>query len=226
MLNHDEHAIQIMKDFVEGRIDIMAFKHEFDNYAIIKKTLESDPLCPQNTHYLLPEDENIIRYLETMCWLKVSGQLNVWGEIRRFLLRYKYSFSPTKYYEDKHSFLLDIQPRWLDILDEDFLYNEIISKAPAGLSKAKRIAWCKSKIKELFVFDKKPPLWIHSPEWPILDNKPLVFKKQVEHDAREVDFIFANPNTGEEHVVTHVREVDFIFVNPDTGEEHVVTQWY
>lgn len=207
LLSHDEKAIQIMKDFVEGKIDIKIFKHEFDNNVILKKTLEYDPLCPQGTYYLLPNDKNVIRFVEMQNWLRREGQLAVWGEIRRFLSRYNYAFTPTPYYENRYNFLLDIQPNWLDILDEDFLNEKIISKAPEGLTKTKRIAWCKAHIKELFRYEKSWPRWIQSPEWPILNGKPLVFKKQIKNRK-------------------DTERTDFVFYNPDTGEEHVVTQWY
>ena len=208
MFNHDESSIQVMQAFVEGKINIQAFKHEFDTNPLLKMTLRNDPLCPKDTYYLLPEDKDIIRHLEMIDWSKTGGQLNVWGEVERFLLRYKRQFTPTNYYRNRHSFLLAIQPRWLDITNEDYLNSHVISKIPNDITtKTKKVAWCKSRLKELFQYDKNPPRWVQSPEWPIIDGKPLVFKKQI---AGKVD----------------TERVDFLFSHPDTGEEHVVTQWY
>jgi len=204
MKKHNEKAIQVMKAFVEGEIDINAFKYEYDNSDIVKETLRNDPLCPRNTNYLLPGSKDIIEFLDTKDWMTIGGQLSIWGEIERFLSRYNYPYEPTMYYDDRYGFLLDIQPRWLDIRDEDFLNTQVISKAPEGLTKAKRIAWCKEKLKQLFRYEKSYPRWVQSPEWPILDGVPLVFKKQLndKKDSEKVNFIFYNPDTMEEHVVT------------------------
>ena len=207
MPSHDEKAIQIMQGFVEGTIDISAFKLEFDNNPAVKKTLADDPLCPQGTYYLLPEDKDIVRFLEERRWTTRSEQYGVWGEIRRFLSRYDYPFKPNEYYKERYNFLLDIQPRWLDITNEDFLNTQVIAKIPEGLTKAKRIQWCKARLKELFKYDKSPPRWIQSAEWPILEGKPLVFRKQINNIADN-------------------ERVDYIFYCPETGEEHIVTQWY
>ena len=207
MTLHDEKAIKIMINFVEGKMDITSFKQEFDNNSIIKETLKNDPLCPKGTYYLLGEDKNIIRFLEKERWLHAGGQLSIWGEIERFLLRYNYDFVGTKSYKNKYGFLLDIQPNWLDILDEDFLNYQIISKAPEGLTKTEKTAWCKKRIKELFQYDKISPRWIQNPEWPIINGRPLVFRKQTTNKMGK-------------------DKVDFIFYNPDTEEEHIVTQWY
>lgn len=199
-----------MKDFVEGTIDVKEFRNEFYNNNIIRLALENDPLCPQGTHYLLPEDKNLIRYIESQNWESMRDQLIIFGEIKRFLLRYDYSFTPTKFYEERASFILDIQPSWLDILDEDFLEEKIISKVPNGLTKAKRITWCKERLKEMFLYDNKPPRWIQSAEWPIVNGKPLVFREQkrskieTEHDER----------------------VDYVFYDSNTNEEKIITQWY
>jgi len=207
MLNHDESAIQIMKNFVEGEMDIKVFKNEFDNNVIIKKTLQNDPLCPRNTYYLLPEDRDIIRLLEMQNWFKTKDQLTVWGEIKRFLLRYDYPFTPTMRYKDNFKFLLSIQPHWLDILENDFLNEQIISKIPDAQTKAKQIAWCKARLKELFRCDNNYPRWIQNPEWPILNGIPMVFKQQIK-------------------VKKDSERVDYVFYNPDTGKEHIITQWY
>ena len=204
MLNHDEKAIEIMKDFVEGKIDIKTFKYEFDSNDMLRETLENDMLCPKDTNYLLPEDKNIIRYLEMKNWLKTGDQYGIWGEIKRFLSRYNYLFEPTKNYEDRYGFLLEIQPSWLDVLDEDFLNEQVISKVPDDLTKSQRVAWCKTRLKELFRCEKSWPRWIQNPDWPIINGIPLVFKKQIrdKKDEERVDFIFYNAGTGEEHIIT------------------------
>jgi tetratricopeptide (TPR) repeat protein len=204
-LYHDEKAIQIMTDFVEGKMDIKSFKNEFDNNAIIKKTLGYDPLFMGYSGF---EGKDIIRYLERRNLLRRGDQLGFWGGIEDFLSRCNYPFTPTQYYDERYGFLLNVQPSWV-IIEDDFLEEQIVSKIPDDLlTKAKRIAWCKAQIKELFRCDKSKPRWIQDVCWPILNGKPLVFKKQIKNTSG------------------HNDGADFIFYNPDTGEEHIITQWY
>ena len=196
-----------MKDFIAGRIDIKVFKHEFDTNCKIKNTLVDDPLCPKNTRYLSADDKDIVRFIESCNWLRAGGQLCVWGEIRKFLERYNYPVTPAEHYKKVCIFMLKIQPTWLDITDEQFLETHILSKIPEGLTKAKQIAWCKARLKEMFRCDKSPPRWVQGPEWPILEGKPLVFRRQIK-DKNDTE------------------RMDYVFYNPDTLAEHVVTQWY
>ena len=194
-----------MKDFVEGNMDIVVFRNEFNNNFIIKKTLEEDPLYPKDRTYsehFNIRPEHTAQYLEMKKWTNRGDQLNTWGAVKGFLSRYNYSFVPTKYYEDRFGFLLDIQPSWLDIDDEDFLSMNIINKIPVAINtKSEKIKWCKEKIKELFRYDKKPPIWVQNAEWPIMNGKPLIFSHQSK-DGEEVHFYFYDPITEKKCVVT------------------------
>jgi len=128
--------------------------------------------------------------------------------VRKYVLRNKMPVHIDTFYTDRYMFLVDIQPSWLDIDDQDFLVNEVIGKIPSDMkTKSQRIKWCKNKIKECFRYDKTPPRWIQSPEWPIVDGKPLVFKRQ------------SKEKSGDE-------QVDFYFYDPETKQEIVISQFY
>jgi hypothetical protein len=210
VVNHNEKAIQIMTRFIEGKANIVAFKHDFDNNSILKETLYIDPLLRNNSTHLPSEESNIIRFIEEQNWSSAGGQLNIFGEVERFLSRYGYPFTPTKHYSDRFGFLLDIQPRWLDIMDENFLDNYVISKIPEGLTKVKRLAWCKSRLKELFKYDKNPPRWIQAPDWPIKDDKPLFFVGQLEL----------------KNEVFHDEGAIYVFLDTESGDFDTITQFY
>ena len=160
-MNEKENTVKILVDFVEGKISIKDFKFQFDNNPMVKKVLEDDPQYPKNrtySEYFSKKPKNTTQYLEMKKWTKISDQLNTWGAVENFLLRQNYSFEPTKYYIDKFDFLLDIQPSWVEIEDDEFLINRIITKMPKNLqAKRDKIKWCKDEIKKLFKYVKSPP---------------------------------------------------------------------
>lgn len=206
---HDDKSVKILTDFVEGKITIQDFKHEWDNNDSIKETLQNDSLfyvkAADYINYRMGTDQkNIILFLATMNWSARIDQLYIWGEITRFLTRYNYTFTPTKYYEDRVDFLLDILPSWLDIQDEDFLMHEIINTIPQELkSKEQKVKWCKNKFKNLFKYETMPPKWVKCPEWPFSNGKPLIFKRQTKLAANDelIIFYFYDPDTLQEHIV-------------------------
>jgi len=200
-MNYNNDAVRIMTEFVEGKISVADFKIEFDYNPDIERALLNDPKCPQRTSYLHSGEGNIVRFLKSQNWLSASGQLNISGEISRFLLRYDYPFIPTDQYSERFKFLLDVQPSWLDILDEKFLDNNIIAKIPKEIkSKTGKIKWSKNKLKELFTYETTYPRWIQSPEWPIKDGVPLHFVRQSKN--KEItQFHFINKSTNEEVVI-------------------------
>lgn len=113
-----------------------------------------------------------------------------------------YDESYTKY-DDDYDYTLGIQPSWLDINDEYGIFDKIIEEVPKDLSKAKRIAYGKNRLKELFKYDKTYPRWVQAPEWPIVNGKPLVFSHQSKgkKDDERVYYYFYDPDTKEETIV-------------------------
>jgi len=201
-MKHNSQAIRTMQEFVSGKMPIEAFKEEFCNNPAIKEALKNDPLLPEKL-FLYRDEKDLVAYLGERCnWNTRRGQVAIWGELEWFLERYGYSFEEFTYYWDRLVFLVEIQPNWLEIQDEDFLINEIISKVPEGLSEPKKKAWCKAKIKELFKYDKSPPRWASYADWPIVNGKPLVFKSQSKvGDDDSVKYYFYDPDTKEETIV-------------------------
>ena len=98
--------------------------------------------------------------------------------------------------------MLDIQPSWVDCQDDSIL-EPIINSIPKDLSKTKRIAMGKEKIRALFRYDKTYPRWIQGAEWPIVNGKPLVFSHQERakgEDWRVLYYLY-DPYTKEQTVV-------------------------
>ena len=201
-------VIQILIDYVEGKLDIKQFKCVFeDNYHLqdlLKRKI--DPGYEAYNKY----DYNIYTYIlqnysfRVTNWDIVSTRYILYLEIRRWLdwFHISYRNNYTKYADD-YSYILAIQPSWLDITDDQGIFDKILAERPKELSKTKQIAWGKAKLKELFKYDKTYPRWVQDPEWPIVNGKPLVFShqsKEKKDDAR-VYYYFYDPDTKEQTVV-------------------------
>lgn len=201
--------LQIIIDYVGGKSNIKEFRKEFLNNPSIKKLLESKIYIEAFKSY----NYNLFDYFNKRInplrndWNNVYSKYVVWYDLKLFLdyNHIVYDRSNQKY-QDDYSYILDIQPSWLDIEDDQGIFDKIIAECPKDLSKTKRIAWGKAKLKELFKYDKTYPRWIQDPEWPIVNGKPLVFshqKKAGKNDER-VYYYFYDPDTKKETVITQM----------------------
>ncbi len=99
---------------------------------------------------------------------------------------------------------LDMQPSWADCDDDQGIFDKIIADLQKNICNTKQISLGKARIKELFRYDKTYPRWIQSPEWPIVNGKPLVFSHQRKagKDDERTFYYFYDPDTKEETVIT------------------------
>ena len=63
----------------------------------------------------------------------------------------------------------------------------------------------KKKVKELFKYETKKPRWIQQPEWPIIDNRPLIFKYQKTSSEGVEQYFFYDSYTGETRIIEQVE---------------------
>ncbi len=91
---------------------------------------------------------------------------------------------------------------WLDINNDD-VFQKVIEEIPNNLSKTQQIKFGKEKVKALFKYDKTYPRWVQSPEWPIVNGKPLVFSHQekVKGDDCHTYYYFYDEQTKEQTIV-------------------------
>lgn len=186
-------------DFVEGRMTFAEFQRNYEINNDYKKLLDDKK---PNKNYPYYADRTIDYCLHYFKWTTSEGRHNVQKFIIIYLEYYHISFEPTNLYEKEVKYKLSIQPSYIEIEDDEFLDN-IIKEAPKELCMSKKKLWIKNKIKEKFKYDSRPPRWIQDPEWPIVNGKPLVFKKQsrqIINDER-VFYTFYDPDTLEETVI-------------------------
>lgn len=205
-----EQAIQYIVDYVEGKLNINELKSLFqmdDNLKkILKKPFDFSRKAYEQYNY------NVYDYLVAEHpfienWDTVGTRVDFYLELIRFLnwFRIPYDRNFSKYRED-YSFTLKIQPSWLDCVDDQGIFDKILEEMPKDVSKTKQIAWGKARVKELFRYDKTYPRWIQSPEWPIVNGKPLIFshQKRAGKDDERTYYYFYDPETKEETVVTQM----------------------
>lgn len=199
------HEIEVIVDYVEGKLNISDFREEFLNNHKLKKLLANKVVIAHYKNY----NYNIYDYLcrqlnpKTNRWNNIYARYVVWFNLKTFLSYNNIPFQDYTKYDEDYDFLLEIQPSWLDICEDQGIFDKIIAEMPNGLSKTKRIQWGKNKLKELFKYDKTYPRWIQDPEWPIVDGKPLVFARQEragKNDERTY-YYFYDPETGGQIVI-------------------------
>jgi len=211
-MNIENEAIDTMKAFVSGQMSAEDFWKEFKASETIRNILINDEekwekeKATESGSAWFSTTQSVYENVKNIKSYKDSERLH-WI-VRKYILRNQIPVNIDNFYSDRFDFLINIQPDWLDVENEEFLINEIINKIPGDIkTKSQKIRWCKDKIKEYFKYDKTPPRWIQNPEWPIVDGRPLVFKSQSRE--REDD-----------------EQVCFYFYDPDTKQETVVTQFY
>ena len=101
-------------------------------------------------------------------------------------------------------FFYKMLPSWVDVVDVNFL-KKIYDEAPANLSKHDKLIWCKKKVKELFKYETKKPRWIQQPEWPIIDNRPFIFRYQKTSPEGFEQYFFYDPYTGKTRIIEQVE---------------------
>lgn len=186
-------------DFVEGRMAFGTFQKNYETNPDYFKILDDDK---PNEKFVYQKGKTLNQCLQIYKWSTVLGRLSVHSYIVRYLTYYNIPIKPTSHYLDERKFRIDVQPSYVSIDDEDF-FNSIVALIPIELTTTQKKKWLKEKIKSLFKCDDKPPRWIQDPEWPIIDGKPLVFKRQtkeLKNDER-VYYTFYNTETGKETVV-------------------------
>ena len=202
-----ENAIQPILDFVEGRISANEFRKEFQTNKELQNVLKEK--MDRKFRYLENYEYNLYN-LFTMDydyrkdnWDTINTRYGLMFELSQFLTQRNIPFCPYAKYTDDYLFFLNIQPSWLDIIDDQGIFDKILEERPTELSKTKQIAWGKARLKELFRYDKTYPRWVQGAEWPIVNGKPLMFSHQSKEkkDDERVYFYFYDPDTMEETVV-------------------------
>lgn len=189
-------ALELIKNFVEGKLDINKFK----DICLYNQEFRQQIKDCQNMNIGKQYNYEILKMLDSADWQNFSQQ----NKIHLIFLFYLVDnnirdFNETETYLQKARFYSDIIPDWLSDDAMTYVDEEIIEKAPENLSDKDKKKWIKQRIKETFRYEKKPPEFAQEGIWPQdEDGNFLVFRKQME-DGEKVTYIFVDPKTKKEY---------------------------
>lgn len=181
----NEEAIKILTSFVEGKIDVYGFWDIFNSNTDLKKIIYDDKKNPVKNHPFL-YDINL-KYLYHRC--------EVYRVVKNYFIRRRMNLNFYNKEDFLYSQLLAIVPDYVD-MDTQWFYTNILDSCHFDIGSKQWKKYIKECIKENFIFKDKPPIWLHNPEWPISNNKPLIFIKQDKHpddlDLEKINYVFSD----------------------------------
>lgn len=116
---HDE--IQILKNFVEGKISAGDFEHQVYTNHALEKVL-SDPVIDWHGTYL--QHSNVFLYVCEQNFSTAAGVLNIHGAIQLFLSKTGEQALPSHKYADDFEIITGISPEYIDA-DPEFIKNTL-----------------------------------------------------------------------------------------------------
>lgn len=200
-----DNTLQIIVDFVEGRMNGKEFEQQVYNNPAIEALLADESLTWGNTYV----KTNPYYFIIALNYDDPGDLLNAQGAMELFLQRKNVPFKQTSTYSDDYGLLLDAQPRWLHV-DSRYIKERILPDAGDRVGEDLK-QWLSARLRELFRYYKKPPAWIQSPAWPIgASGQPLFFLGQIKlrdcelfHDEAAV-YVFLDTTSGQTETVIQV----------------------
>lgn len=165
-------SMTIIKEYVEGSLSPHNFQKELYYNKDIENILSEETQIPS---YI--KTENLFYALLEIDLLCPSGALDSKSMLALFLEKRNISFVYNNSASKKYNLFLKIQPNWLSLNESYFqlIMEKYKNEKGKNLEKALKL-----QIKKDFKFLKNRPKWLQSPEWPIINNKPLFFIGQID----------------------------------------------
>ena len=174
--------------FVEGRIPLRAFIHSVEQDEALQAILEEDIVLRPYTN-----TGNLLLYILQQDPSGLAAQINVRDALSQFLVAKgrprAADDGATRFYD----IILSQTPDWLML--QDLFLKRLTDKAADLLDQKAVASMVKSEIKASFQYVRKPPKWLQSPAWIVVDERPLVFVGQMDmgrlkHDKAQVYVFF------------------------------------
>lgn len=221
--------MQIVFDFVIGKLDVDTFKKEWCSNPEIGLWLEG--LVDLKTEYnpewdKLPSqyrchiktihsnyDGSVLKYLEAD--EKASKKLAEKGVVYPIWVRFGWYFNviaailliaypditPTPYYEQETDFLLTLLGEYIGGNEVEDCINDLLDRFPPSMPKTKRKKEAKAALRELFHIEgQKYPIWAQEADWPMGANSPMAYISR-NRAGDLVEFTFKDVDTDEIRII-------------------------
>lgn len=187
-----DNNLLIIKKFVEGEMSKQDFKNSFFENTNLQNMISTyNPAMSEKYGGTL----NLMKGIN---WDNPIRLREIQLIMELFLMRKGVMCTSTDKYQKDASTFYNLLPAWIGEDAEDYVIDEIIDKAPKGLTKVELKKWVKERISETFRCEKNKPRWVQGGEWPRMpDGRFMTFRSQKK-DGELVTYTFVNPDTGEE----------------------------
>ncbi|MDR3068933.1 MAG: hypothetical protein LBU50_05470, partial [Cellulomonas sp.] len=173
----DLAPVVAVRRFVEGTLVSGLFEQMLRTDDALQAYLSSKDAPPS-------ADGTLLGYLCELDWQQPKGVLEAQRALVRLLIAVGEDVAPTDRYarrarlfDQRLSLWSRVQPTWLSIPATYFatLLEECEEIPEDSLEKAVR-----AKVRTLFRYRTRPPVWLHDETWPVNANGPLTFVEQVD----------------------------------------------
>ncbi|EWS80892.1 hypothetical protein [Brachybacterium phenoliresistens] len=194
--------ISIIQGFLSGEISDAVFLEE-----LCGDRLDGLRHWPNAPAYVPHRD--LMQYLLLADIDTPDGRYAVTSVLEEYLRDHGAAVAPTtrgRKAASDYELLLDVQPRWLDVTGDEM--KELLAAA-ADAPEDSRRAQLKAMIKERYRYLRRPPRWLQSPQWPLVEQRAAVFVGQLDVSALHHDtahlYVFVDEHSG--NVVTVTQQM-------------------
>ncbi len=180
-------GVDIIKQFVEGRISPQAFEQHLHADTALQALLEGERNLP--TYVAEPD---LYLYLISQDYQSLEGIYNVQTLLSEWLDRQGVAHLVDNSHQHRFTLALKGQPKWVSLPS---VYIDRFMAGHGALDPRALQSALKEAIKRDFRCLKAPPKWLQAPEWPLADDMPMVFVGQLDisglgHDVGQAYLFF------------------------------------
>ncbi len=170
-----QEKLNLIKDFVEGRLGIKEFEVIFKSNAEIQSLLK-------DFHIEYVEDKkqgSTCEYLINKRWAGAITQSLVQDVFHWYLVNEGYKPKYYDYYVRRAQAFSSVYPDWLPDVGSEYIQEHVEDQLPDDMSDTQKKKIIREKIKELFKYENKRPHFEQEGVWPMdKEGKPLIFRSQ------------------------------------------------
>ncbi len=195
----DLAPVVAVRRFVDGSLVAGVFEQMLRTDGALRAYLSSKGAPPS-------ADGPLLRYLRELDWEQPKDVLEAQRALVRLLIAVGEDVAPTDRYErrarlfdQQFSLWSRVQPTWLSIPAAYFatLLEECEGIPDDSLEKAVR-----AKVRSLFRYRTRPPVWLHDETWPVNANGPLTYVEQIDISGpydTSYRYVFRDETSHERH---------------------------